>query len=248
MSRVLASPLGDVPLPGPGPRHWALAGVLAVALHLLGVAVWLAIPKAEPEPVETETMTVVALGPPGGRIETFEPPPPEEAPPAPEAAANRLTERSRDAPPIVRTPPPAPPPPDARLSSGIGGGGEAPAPPLPEPAPPPPPPPPPPAEPALDPAAMRAYARDASQLILERLVYPEDARREEVEGRAQIRLVIARDGSLLSHEILKGTGHAGLDRAVDRAVRDVPRFPRLPRGYREPQLNFIVSVRFTLQD
>lgn len=247
MRRVLASPLGDVELSGPEARHWWLGILGAVALHLAGVAVWLAIPSAPSEPAESETVTVVALGPPGGRIETFEPAPPEPAPAEPQAAANRLTERAEGAPPIVRTPPPAPPPPGAMLSSGIGSGGEGV--PLPEPAPPPPPPPPPPEpEPALDPAVMRAYARDASQLILERLVYPEDARRQEVEGRAQIRLVIARDGTLVSHEILRGTGHAGLDQAVSRAVTEVARFPRLPRGYREPRLNFVVSVRFTLQD
>jgi protein TonB len=244
MSR-LASPLGDVELAPVEPRHWATAAVAAVALHLAGVAIWMALPKAEPEAVETETMTVVQLGPPGGRLETFEPPP-DEAPPAPEAAANRLTERAADAPPIVRTAPPEPPPPDARLSSGIGGGGAR------GPAPPPqPPPPPPPAlapEPRLDPAAMRAYARDASQLILDQLRYPEDARRQEVQGRAQIRLLIARDGRLISHEIVEGSGHAGLDAAVNQAVLDVRRFPALPRGYPEPQLRFIVSVRFTLAD
>ncbi len=239
----LASPLGDVELAPVAPRHWALAAAAAVALHLAGVAVWLALPEAEAEPAETETMTVVALGPPGGRLETFEPPP-EAAPPEPQAAANRLTERAADAPPIVRTAPPEPPPPDARLSSGLGSGGEGV--PVPEPAPPPPPPPAP--EPRLDPAAMRAYARDASQLILERVVYPEDARRAEVQGRAQIRLLIARDGRLIAHEILSGSGHARLDEAVNAAVLAVPRFPPLPKSYPEPQLRFIVSVRFTLAD
>ncbi|MFN3590614.1 MAG: energy transducer TonB [Thermaurantiacus sp.] len=241
----LASPLGDVELAPVQPRHWAIAAAAAVAMHVGGVAVWLALPEAEPEPVSAETMTIVALGPPGGRLESFEPPPPEEAPPEPEAAANRLTERAADAPPIVRTAPPEPPPPDARLSSAMGSGGEGALPPLIEPAPPPPPPSP---EPRLEPGAMRAYARDASQLILERLRYPEDARRAEVQGRAQIRLVIARDGRLISHELLTGSGHARLDEAVNAAVLDVRRFPALPRNYPEPQLRFIVSVRFTLAD
>lgn len=244
MSR-LASPLGDVDLAPVRPRHWAVAAAAAIAVHVGGVAVWLAIPAAEPEPIETETMTIVALGPPGGRLEMFEPPP-EEAPPAPEAAANRLTERAADAPPIVRTAPPEPPPADARLSSAIGTGGEGPPAPVVEPAPPPPPPPAP--EPRLDPAAMRTYARDASQLILEQLRYPEDARRAEIQGRAQIRLLIARDGRLISHEVLTSTGHARLDEAIDRAVLSVRRFPALPRGYPEPQLRFIVSIRFTLAD
>jgi protein TonB len=245
MSR-LASPLGDVELAPVQPRHWAVAAVAAVALHVGGVALWLALPAAEPAPAEAETMTMVALGPPGGRLETFEPPPPEEAPPAPANAANRLTERAADAPAIVRTAPPEPAPPDARLSSAIGGGGEGAPAPVVEPAPPPPPPPAP--EPRLDPAAMRAYARDASQLILEQLRYPEDARRAEIQGRAQIRLLIGRDGRLMAHEVLTSTGHARLDEAINQAVMDVRRFPPLPRGFPEPQLRFIVSIRFTLAD
>ncbi len=245
MSRTVESALGDVVVPTIPPGGWGAALAAAVAAHLVfaaGYAAWERA-RAALDPVEKEVAIDVRLGPPGGRLEP-EPvaAPPSSLPPDKVAEPSR-TERASDSPPITPTAPPPPVTPGAVLSSGIGSGGDGG-----EVAPPPPPPPAPepPPRPEVDPAILKRYANRAAALISERLVYPASALRNQMEGRAVLRLTINRRGRLLASRMVEGTGHEPLDEAIMRAVRDVPNYGPLPEGYPEEQLTFGASIRFVL--
>lgn len=239
MSRIVASPLGDLPAPRLAPEHWGAAMALALLAHGLGAAAYWGL-RGPPQALESEDVMIgVQLGPPGGRLEP-EPPPPAPDQPAPQPSAPAaLTERAADAPPVTFTPPAPPPPPGAALSSGVGAGGAG-------TAPLPPPPPPPPEDPPFDRARLRAYANEAAQLIYEQIEYPYRSRERESEGRATIRLVIDRQGGLIASSLVSGTGDALLDQAIVTAVADVRRFPRIPRDYPGDQLRIAVSITFMM--
>jgi protein TonB len=246
VSHTVESALGDVRIEALSARGWAMALAAALLLHLLVAAGQAAIERARAAraPAPDETRIDVRLGPPGGRLEPVAPPPAPAAPPEAVAEPSR-TERSRDAPPITPTAPPPPAPPGAALSSGLGEGGEgAPAPA--EPAPPPPPPPAPP--PPIDQAVLKAYANRAMALVSERINYPDSARRNQMEGRAVMRLTVDRRGRLTDLKMVEGTGHAPLDEAILAGARAVPNFGRLPEQYPGSSLTFSAAIRFMLMD
>jgi TonB family protein len=59
------------------------------------------------------------------------------------------------------------------------------------------------------------------------------------------RIVVARDGSILSAEILTPSGHRELDRSVDQALRLVTKLPPFPESAQDPERTFL--IRFNLE-
>ncbi|WP_448578263.1 energy transducer TonB, partial [Thermaurantiacus sp.] len=136
-------------------------------------------------------------------------------------------------------------PPGAALSSGFGQGGDG----VPEPpAAPAPSPPPPPEAPQIDREVLKAYANRAMALVSERIIYPDSARRNQMEGRAVMRLTVDRRGRLTDLRMVEGTGHAPLDEAILAGARAVPNFGRLPEQYPGSSLTFSAAIRFMLMD
>lgn len=237
MSRQIYSPLGDLAIQRLETAHWGVAAAAALALHALGAFAYVNWTPENPfDASEEETMIGVDLGPPGGRLDPNPPPPPEAAAPSPPSEPAALTERSDQAPPIEYTAPLPPAPPGSRLSSGFGPGGGDGAPQAEERAP----------EPTLQREDYDAYVRQAVTRIHESIVYPYRALQGRNEGVATLRLRIHRDGRLMQHGLVRGTGTPVLDEAIDRAVRDVNRFPRLPREYPRDAITIVVTVRFLI--
>jgi TolA protein len=58
------------------------------------------------------------------------------------------------------------------------------------------------------------------------------------------RIVVARDGTIVSAELTNPSGDPALDRSVERALRAVPRLPPFPAGAREEERAF--RIRFSL--
>ncbi len=244
MTGILESPLGDIRLQPVSPQGWAVALGIAVALHLLFLAGWMAWNAAMPvAPAAPEDqMMEVALGPPGGRLDPAPPPPAAEPPAEPLPQATR-TERAKESPPIAMTAPAPPAPANAALSSGFGAGGDGLLPAPPEPAPPPPPP-----APAIDRSVLKAYVARVTQMIFDEVVYPESARRADVQGAAVLGMAIDQRGRVVQVGLLQSSGHTMLDDEIVAAVKRIRRYPPLPKGYQEPTLRFKVRVRFTMVD
>lgn len=77
------------------------------------------------------------------------------------------------------------------------------------------------------------------KFIKENLNYPEDARRNKIEGRVVLQFVVNRDGSLSQIEVLKSLGF-GLD---EEAIRLIKLMPNWKPGRQNGNL---VRVKYTL--
>ncbi len=62
---------------------------------------------------------------------------------------------------------------------------------------------------------------------------------------ADAKIVVARDGSILSAEIVAHSGHRELDRSVDQALRAVLKLPPFPESARDSERAFL--IRFNLE-
>ena len=60
-----------------------------------------------------------------------------------------------------------------------------------------------------------------------------------------VKIVVARDGTILSAEIVNKSGERALDKSVDRVLRAVTKLPAFPAGTRDEQRSFI--IRFNLE-
>ena len=76
--------------------------------------------------------------------------------------------------------------------------------------------------------------------------YPERARMREEEGQCLLRIVINRQGTVDSVELLQSSGSRDLDEEAVRAVRKGAPYGPLPAAYPHPQLNIMAYFRYSL--
>lgn len=100
-------------------------------------------------------------------------------------------------------------------------------------------------------AATPAYAIDMNgwkkaviKKVAKKQKYPRSALSREIEGRARVRLTVAADGSITSHEILQETGQSVLDREIPKLVKRLNPLPALPDG--KTELSFVLPLNWSL--
>jgi protein TonB len=76
--------------------------------------------------------------------------------------------------------------------------------------------------------------------------YPERARQREEQGQCLLRIVISRQGTVDSIELLQSSGSNDLDQEAIRAVRRGAPYGPLPAAYPHPRLNIMAYFRYTL--
>jgi protein TonB len=64
-------------------------------------------------------------------------------------------------------------------------------------------------------------------------------------AEAKVKIVVQRDGTILSAEIISSSGEDAVDKSVDRALRAVSSLPHFPEGANDQQRTFI--IRFNLE-
>ena len=79
---------------------------------------------------------------------------------------------------------------------------------------------------------FREWQRAVATKIATNQHYPRSAVSRRIEGRAQVRLVIEKDGKIRGYEVVSETGEAVLDREIPRVVTKINPLPALP-GDRE---------------
>lgn len=79
-------------------------------------------------------------------------------------------------------------------------------------------------------ADMKTWQRAVVKKIAKSQTYPRSALSREIEGTAKVRIMIAADGSITGHEIVKATGEAVLDREIPKLVERLNPLPELPTG------------------
>ena len=102
--------------------------------------------------------------------------------------------------------------------------------------------------PGASPATVDGAWRGAlAAWVQSRKRYPDEARREGIEGQVAVRFTIGRDGQVLVAEIVRGSGSELLDRAA-LAMFGGGRAPPFPADMAQPQVTTTVTVRYRLSE
>jgi len=226
-------------------KRWIIPVLVALAAHglLFGLDPEWVRPMARSPQNRTLTLSLVDAPPPAVKPLTSAP---ASAPKAPPPSKPRVRPKP-PAPPSVPIPGPIPATPavtpatparPAEKSASAVGSGPSPAP-LDEPAFP---------AAASDAADARAQVQ-ASVPLYDRNpppVYPVAARRRNLEGTVLLEVLVDRDGRAAQVRLLRGSGHAMLDRSALDSVRQW-RFTPALRGGRPQEMWVQVPVRFQLK-
>jgi protein TonB len=95
--------------------------------------------------------------------------------------------------------------------------------------------------------ALGAYARKLYQVVGRQRRYPASAARFGMEGTARIQLTLRRDGSVVSAQLMRSSGHEVLDAEALRMVEAAAPFAPLPEGHPHLSAVFLVPVDFSLR-
>ena len=93
---------------------------------------------------------------------------------------------------------------------------------------------------------MVDYQASVLQTLARYREYPERAMRRRIEGENRIRLVIARDGTVLEASMVSSSGSSILDRETERLIERVRKFPPFPDEMTEQQVVWTVPVAYQL--
>ena len=105
------------------------------------------------------------------------------------------------------------------------------------------------APPAAAPSAAVVH-RWESELVahIERFKrYPQEARSRGEQGIARVAFTIDHDGHLLASRIVQSSGSAALDQETLEMLTRAQPMPRPPGEMKDPQLSFVVPVRFNIR-
>jgi TonB family protein len=96
----------------------------------------------------------------------------------------------------------------------------------------------------------RSLARDPKQFWIRQIVTRIEARKTDLDKplkapvTTKIAFVVARDGHLVSADVAASSGMPGIDKDALAMVRRAEPFPPMPSTLSEPELSFVVPLRF----
>lgn len=91
---------------------------------------------------------------------------------------------------------------------------------------------------------VKDWKRSVAKLIVKKQTYPRSALSREIEGRAKVRLVVAKDGTITSHEIVQPTGENVLDREIPKLVKRLSPLPALPAS--KDDMSLVIPLSWSL--
>lgn len=94
---------------------------------------------------------------------------------------------------------------------------------------------------------LKSWQQEIVQVVAEKQVYPRSALSREIEGRAKVKLTVARDGTVKAHEIVERTGHDILDKEISSLVERIDPLPEPPSSLSKKDLSFILPLAWTIQ-
>ena len=221
---------GEISAPAPSRKLWLVGLSVALLAHLIAAAPFLAPVGQEIDPGLGEEE-----GPGIGiNLAPLIAPPEETAPPEPEPPVEPqvIEERAQDSPPPAAPAKPREMPdlPDIRPQSipdlWLGGGGGTLT-----------------LEEFL---FLESWLAAAREVLLNEMSYPFEARKFALSGSAEVIITSDRNGRVIGWNFRRRTGHAILDREIERSIRRMGRLPRFPEGTTHDQLSFMVPIHFQL--
>jgi len=93
-------------------------------------------------------------------------------------------------------------------------------------------------------ADMNSWKKAVAKKVAKKQKYPRAALAREIEGKAKVRLLVAADGSITTHEIILETGESVLDREIPKLVKRLNPLPALPDDRTE--LSFVLPLSWSL--
>lgn len=97
-------------------------------------------------------------------------------------------------------------------------------------------------------AAVLRYEQTISLWVQKFKLYPEEARKQGMEGETVVRVRIDRQGNVRHYILERSTGHSELDRAAIDMIRRANPVPAVPADYPAGELlEFLIPVNFRLQ-
>lgn len=91
---------------------------------------------------------------------------------------------------------------------------------------------------------MTAWKKAVVKAVVQNQKYPRSAQVREIEGKAKVRLVVSKDGTITAHEIVESTGEEILDREIPKLVAKLNPLPALPEG--QSDLQFVLPLEWAL--
>jgi protein TonB len=91
---------------------------------------------------------------------------------------------------------------------------------------------------------MKTWKRAVAKKVAKKQKYPRSALAREIEGKARVRLHVAADGAITSHEIVEETGESVLDKEIPKLVNRLNPLPALPEG--KTEMSFVLPLNWRL--
>lgn len=92
-----------------------------------------------------------------------------------------------------------------------------------------------------------AYYSQLARWLNRHKRYPPQARQRRQQGTVRVKFTIDRNGRLLSHQILRSSGHSLLDREVSAMLERASPMPKIPDTMSRPQLTVTLPIMFNLR-
>ena len=83
--------------------------------------------------------------------------------------------------------------------------------------------------------------------LQENIKYPSAALAEKAQGKAFVRFVVEKDGSITNTEIIKSTGNIYLDKEALRVASNMPKWKPGMQGGKAVNVRFSLPIMFRLQ-
>jgi protein TonB len=99
---------------------------------------------------------------------------------------------------------------------------------------------------ASDFSSSRTYLEIVKLKIEKNKKYPEEAKRNHMEGTVSLKFIITPDGNIKNTEVSKSSRNAMLDEAAMKALQDAAPFPKPPERFFKGDIPLQLSIIFEL--
>jgi periplasmic protein TonB len=205
-------------------RRWAIAALIVLGIHIGAIAAFLYV--HEPDDIGDESPAVaVEVSPSDDTVDQA------EVTPVPEQQEQKQVEEQ---------PPPTPPPPPDAVAMPEEKPVEQPQE-QPQQAP----------QPARTKSSSSPVSSTWETSLVKRLNqfkrYPGEAQSRGVEGVVLLSFSVDRAGHVLSHQIVRSSGHPELDAEVTSMIERAQPLPAFPASMTDDKLDLTVPIRFSLR-
>ena len=93
----------------------------------------------------------------------------------------------------------------------------------------------------------KAWVKKIVGHIQKNHIYPRSAVRKGLEGTAKVKLVLTRDGTISSYEVLEASGVKQLDKVIPRIVKKMDPMPTPPADAKDSDLSLTIPLTWRLR-